>query len=225
MAGEPAGNRRAQQAAATQEQLLRAARDVFEERGYLGTSVGAITERASTAHGTFYLYFRNKEDVFCQVMTGVAADLMQEATAPWEEDPRQGIETGMRGFLRVFEEHAGLWRCLLEGIFQSDSIHDVWLDIRKGFLDRLAAVLRVEQEAGRVRDLDPVLTANALGAMTEWFAFTHLVMHQPPPGPAAQERAAEVLGDLWFHAVWGTGPSAEDAAQRHRADEEPGEDR
>jgi AcrR family transcriptional regulator len=196
-------NKRQQQAAATQDQLLAAARDVFEERGYRATTVGAITERARTAHGTFYLYFRNKEDACCRVMTDAADDLLREASAPWEEDPRSGIETGMRGFLKVFVQHAGLWRCLLEGIFQSPRVHDVWLEIRQGFIDRLAAVFRAQQERGGIRDLDPVLAANALAAMTEWFAFTHLVMGQPPAGPDAQDEAAEMLTDLWYHAIWG----------------------
>ena len=58
-----AGVKRQERAAATQSQLLEAAREVFCERGYQATSVAAITDAASTAHGTFYLYFRNKEDV------------------------------------------------------------------------------------------------------------------------------------------------------------------
>ena len=71
--------KRQQQAAATQEQLLDAARDVFAERGYQATTVGAITTRANTAHGTFYLYFRNKQDAFAAVMTSVTDELYREA--------------------------------------------------------------------------------------------------------------------------------------------------
>ena len=67
-------NPRHQQAAATRRQLLDAAREVFEARGYRATTVGGITDRASTAHGTFYLYFRNKEDAFCQVIESVIVD-------------------------------------------------------------------------------------------------------------------------------------------------------
>jgi AcrR family transcriptional regulator len=210
VAGDGSVSKRQRRAAATQEQLLVAAREVFEERGYLATTVGAVTERAQTAHGTFYLYFKNKEDVFANVMTGVAGDLLREASAPWAEDPRLGIEAGMRGFLRVFEEHAGLWRCLLEGIFQSPKVRDVWLEVREGFVGRLAEVFRAQQRRGGVRDFDPVLAANAMGAMTEWFAFTHLVMDQPPAGPGAQDRAAELLTDLWYHAIWGVVPGDRD---------------
>jgi AcrR family transcriptional regulator len=198
--------KRKQQAAATQEQLVLAARDVFEERGYQATTVGAITERAQTAHGTFYLYFKNKEDAFCEVMAGAAAELAAEAAVTWGPDPRTGLADGMRGFLRVFEEHGGLWRALLEGSFQSPRVMEVWFEIRQGFVDRLTRLLDQQRRAGVIRDVDPVLVANALGSMTEWFAFTHLVMQHPPTDESSRDRAAEVLADLWYHAVWGAPP-------------------
>ena len=37
---------------------------VFAERGYHGTAVKDITEAAGISVGTFYLYFKNKEDLF-----------------------------------------------------------------------------------------------------------------------------------------------------------------
>ena len=92
-------SKRQQQAAATQEQLLDAARAVFGERGYQATTVGAITTRANTAHGTFYLYFRNKQDVFAGVMTSVTDELYREADlASSASDPRAALE----GILRQF---------------------------------------------------------------------------------------------------------------------------
>ena len=72
------GAKRQERAAATQQQLLEAARAVFTERGYQGASVAAITDAASTAHGTFYLYFRNKEDVFAQVMATAMDELYKQ---------------------------------------------------------------------------------------------------------------------------------------------------
>lgn len=50
--------KRQKRAVATSEQLLIAAREVFQTNGFQGTTVGAITDAAATAHGTFYLYFR-----------------------------------------------------------------------------------------------------------------------------------------------------------------------
>src|SRR3954468_18368967 len=78
--------KRQQQAAATQEQLLDAARDVFAERGYQATTVGAITTRANTAHGTFYLYFRNKQDAFAQVFATIADQIRERSRAGLSDD-------------------------------------------------------------------------------------------------------------------------------------------
>ena len=44
--------------------LLAAARDVFAERGYAAATVDDVVARAGVARGTFYLYFKDKRDVF-----------------------------------------------------------------------------------------------------------------------------------------------------------------
>ena len=96
---EPAGSRQ-EQAAATRRLLLDAAGAVFEERGFKATTVGAITGRANTAHGTFYLYFRNKEDAFCQVIESVIVDeLAATVVVPLDDAPRRAMEEGIRAFL------------------------------------------------------------------------------------------------------------------------------
>jgi AcrR family transcriptional regulator len=208
----PHVTKRQLQAAATREQLLGAARDIFGERGYQATTVGAITDRASTAHGTFYLYFKNKEDAFCRVMEVVTDELYSEARVEWSLSPQQGIERSMSGFLRVFADNTSLWRALLEGMLQSATIEDLWLGVRRQFVDRLASAFAEQQRESHVRGFDPVLAAHALGAMAEWFAFTHLVLDEPPAGAGSRDAAATVLADLWVHAIYGDltapGPAA-----------------
>lgn len=50
--------------AARREVILDAARRVFAERGFRGTTIADIAEEAHIALGTIYLYFASKEDVF-----------------------------------------------------------------------------------------------------------------------------------------------------------------
>ncbi|MCB9389581.1 MAG: helix-turn-helix transcriptional regulator [Acidimicrobiia bacterium] len=47
----------------TLRKLLRSGAAVFEEQGYHAARVDDIVARAKTSHGTFYLYFTNKEDL------------------------------------------------------------------------------------------------------------------------------------------------------------------
>src|SRR5207249_1763842 len=48
----------------TKARLLDAGRHVLSERGYLAARVDDVVRVAEMSHGTFYLYFANKEDLF-----------------------------------------------------------------------------------------------------------------------------------------------------------------
>jgi AcrR family transcriptional regulator len=207
VAHQPTGNLRQRQAAETRLQLLTAACEIFEERGFQGASVGAITERASTAHGTFYLYFKNKEDAFCCVMEVVIIDeLAAAAQSPAEGPPRQVIEHVLRGFVSAYTPHVGLWRAVLEGALISPRVRQLWLELRHVFIDRVTAGLEAGQAVGTIRPLDPILAAHALAAMVEWFAFTHLELNTPPARESL-DGAIMVLADLWYHAIFGEVPA------------------
>jgi AcrR family transcriptional regulator len=177
---------------------------VFSERGYQATTVGAITERACTAHGTFYLYFKNKEDAFAQVVGDVFDQLYVESETRWAGDgPASGVHDVVARYLSIYVEHKALWRSLLEAVLSNPSIEQTWLAMRRRFVDRMAAGLTRLRAEGRVRPFDPVMSAYVLSGMTEWFAFTHLVLGEPPPGDAAVDEAAAIVADLFVHAVYG----------------------
>ncbi len=200
-------NKRKLQAAATRQRMLEAAREVFETRGYQAASVATITKAADTAHGTFYLYFKNKDDAFVQVVADVAEQMRRESRARLSDDRFEGIEGVIRGFLVVFAEHAPLWRALLEGMMQSPAVEQAWRDVADVFIDRIAHRIEREQQVGAVRaNLDARASAQALAAMTEWFAFRRLTRTEVASA-AQREReiddTAMTLTDLWYHAVYG----------------------
>src|SRR6476646_148098 len=78
--GAPARDRRAQ-GSATRQRLLDAGLDVFADRGYHAARVDDIVRVAETSHGTFYLYFANKEELLRDLATVCATDLRQAAGA------------------------------------------------------------------------------------------------------------------------------------------------
>ncbi|MCU1379230.1 MAG: hypothetical protein JWN29_2213 [Acidimicrobiales bacterium] len=197
-------SKRQAQAAATRELLLTTAHAVFAERGYQATTVGAITSAANTAHGTFYLYFRNKEDVFAKVVESVVLEMYDHT---WSVEHRSGsprdvLERTLRGYLEVFVRHAGIWRCLLEGAFTTPSIEAAWRELRGGFITRVGQSLTDLLEAGLIRDVAPDVTANALGGMVEWAATTQFVLRMPPVADTTFEETVATLTDLWYHALF-----------------------
>jgi AcrR family transcriptional regulator len=71
----PAGTRVLRsQGRKTRRKLLDAAMIAFDQRGYYDTRVNDVVEIAQTSHGTFYLYFSNKEDLLRSLVTEAGAD-------------------------------------------------------------------------------------------------------------------------------------------------------
>lgn len=52
---------------ATRAAVMRAATGLFSERGYKGTSVRAIVEKAGASMGSFYHHFRDKADLYVRI--------------------------------------------------------------------------------------------------------------------------------------------------------------
>ena len=59
----------------TLRRLLEAATVVFDERGYHAARVDDIVRVANTSHGTFYLYFSSKEDLFRALLADVNREM------------------------------------------------------------------------------------------------------------------------------------------------------
>ena len=73
--------RRAVKRQNNRDAILDAARDVFAEIGYGGTTVRDIIRRTNLASGTFYNYFNSKEAVFNALSDENGAELRQRATS------------------------------------------------------------------------------------------------------------------------------------------------
>jgi AcrR family transcriptional regulator len=196
----------------TRRQLLAAARVTFGERGYGGTTVAAITEQADTAHGTFYLYFRNKEDVFVHVISDVLEDLYRESFAPVEEldegfDPLV-LRQRIAAFLAVVALHGRLWRALLEGALASPVIEEHWMAGRLRFREAIAERWRHRQHIGTIDiDFDVAVAADALGSMLEWYAFGGAAFDRSASSrtgpPVDDERVIDTLTQVWMSVVRG----------------------
>src|SRR6202012_4529114 len=74
--GAPAQDRELRaQGRETVRKLLDAGTIEFEERGFSGVRVDDVVRRAGISHGTFYLYFSNKEDLFKALLRDALRDM------------------------------------------------------------------------------------------------------------------------------------------------------
>ncbi|OYP38847.1 TetR/AcrR family transcriptional regulator [Rhodopirellula sp. MGV] len=78
------------------ENLISAVCQLILERGYGGTSVGAICDRASVSKGSFFHHFQSKQDAACSSldhwMTAVQERARQSGFAD-QPDPRERLMT------------------------------------------------------------------------------------------------------------------------------------
>lgn len=100
----------------TMRKLLDAAMVAFDQRGYHATRVNDVVEIAKTSHGTFYLYFANKEDLLRALVTEAAAEaqklydalstLPADGGAPKWED----VYAWIRAYSELWTRYAPLFR-------------------------------------------------------------------------------------------------------------------
>ena len=71
----------------TRKKLIEAARQIVSERGLAGTQVEEITKLCGVSKGTFYTYFKRKEDVVYAICWGKFDEIRDAALASREPFP------------------------------------------------------------------------------------------------------------------------------------------
>jgi AcrR family transcriptional regulator len=100
----------------TVRRLLEAGRAEFEEAGLQGARVEDIVRRAKTSHGTFYLYFANKDDLFRTLLRDALVDMSSIAddfpVVTSNEAGRTALRRWVHSFSEVYAAHAVVIRIL-----------------------------------------------------------------------------------------------------------------
>ena len=128
--GRPAQDRELRaQGRQTVRRLLEAGLAEFDERGFQAVRVDDIVRRARTSHGTFYLYFSNKDDFFKALLRdalhdmGVITDAFPVVTR--NDAGRAALRQWVHTFCETYAAHAAVIRILS----QADVVgEDVWGD-------------------------------------------------------------------------------------------------
>lgn len=125
----------------TQARLLQAGLQVLGERGYQATRVDDVVRVADTSHGTFYLYFENKDALF-RALAHTAADEMAalaDELGPVGPDAAglQELRNFLGRFAETYERHGAVIRAWAENQVDDPALITLGLDTFGG----IAAVL------------------------------------------------------------------------------------
>jgi AcrR family transcriptional regulator len=179
--GRPAGARgaAAPDAAATREmraqgrktmrRLLDAGMRVFADRGFHAARVDDIVRAARTSHGTFYLYFTNKEDLLRALATECGLELSALAGTLGPVGPDEEGYAELRAFLgrffATYRRYGPVIRAWMEGHVEDRAVSALGV---RSFTEIAEALGRRLRECGAVGDDAAV---SALMAMLERFAY------------------------------------------------------
>src|SRR6266496_4268078 len=113
----------------TVRRLLEAGLAEFDERGFQAVRVDDVVRRAKTSHGTFYLYFANKEDLFKTLLRDALHDMgiiTGEFPVVTRNDAgRAALREWIRRFCDTYAAHATVIRILSQAELVGE---EVWGD-------------------------------------------------------------------------------------------------
>lgn len=167
-AGRP--RTKAAQRDATRSALLRAARELFAQRGYAAVGTEEIVQRTGLTRGALYHHFRaGKEELFRAVLVEIAAETLQQVAreAGAAGDPWEALVRGSEAFLDACATPEVQQIMLIDG--PAVLGWEVWRAIDADYgLGVIEAAVRRAMEAGRLLPAPADAVAHVLtGALNE----------------------------------------------------------
>jgi AcrR family transcriptional regulator len=140
--GTPARDRELRaQGRATVKRLLDAGMIEFEERGFHGVRVDDVVQRAGISHGTFYLYFANKEDLFKALLRDALHDMEVIAgdfpVVTRDEAGITVLRRWVRQFFDVYADHATVIRILSQADLVPEEVYGDGLQMMFGISEAM----------------------------------------------------------------------------------------
>jgi AcrR family transcriptional regulator len=100
----------------TVRKLLEAGLAEFDEKGFTAVRVDDVVSRAEISHGTFYLYFSNKDDLFKTLLQDALDDMKtvgdEFPVVTRNESGKTALRNWVHRFCDVYAAHASVIRIL-----------------------------------------------------------------------------------------------------------------
>lgn len=174
----------------TRERIVRAAMELFAEKGFHATSVADIGDRAGIQRGALYYHIGSKEELLFQIRRGYTQLMFDAATAVADSDaePMAKLRTLIRDHVRLILEHQHEVTIALRdaGALTAEREADLQV-LRDGIQRTWQRVFDAGVAAGVLRTGDHVVT-NSIVAMlnmvSRWYR---------PGGEHTPDQIADIL--------------------------------
>lgn len=186
--------------------IEQAARKLFAERGFHGTTLADITSAAGKSSAVFYRYFDDKEDLLAALAESFLRDVVApsgaEVPMPASAEDGEFFTSVVTGYWNMFKQNIGIMIAVAQLAASQQRFADVQNEFRRFGMDIVAASVRRAQEQGYGADLDPQHTAAAIALLFE--NFTVVVAGTSGLGlEISDTEAIATLSTVWKKTLYG----------------------
>ena len=193
----------------TRAAIEQAARKLFAERGFHGTTLADITSAAGKSPAVFYRYFADKEDLLAALAESFLHDVVTRSGLslhlPDSEDDDAFFTSVVSGYWNIFKQNIGIMIAVAQLAATQQRFAAVQNKFRRFGMDIVAASVRRAQEQGYGTELNPEHTAAAIALLFE--NFTTVFVGPSGPGVLGLEisdaDAIATLSTVWKKTLYG----------------------
>jgi AcrR family transcriptional regulator len=164
----------------TKQQILEAAREVIGQKGFAGTRVSDIVAQAGVAQGTFYLYFKSKQDVVSEIANSIILSQTERIRAFEEVGSRITKEDFVGKIYEVFDSYmiffrnnADIMRVLAMEMDDGPTRNPIFAEIISRIHKAFVHFFEVGRNSGVIKDMDyESISQMAIMAVMQFFFST-----------------------------------------------------
>ncbi|OSC43203.1 TetR/AcrR family transcriptional regulator [Mycobacterium decipiens] len=191
----------------TRQAIEQAARKLFAEHGFHGTTLADITSAAGKSPAVFYRYFTDKEDLLAALAESFLHDVVTPSGwsvhLPESPDDEAFFTAVVTGYWNMFKQNIGIMIAVAQLAATQQRFAAVQNEFRRFGMDIVAASVRRAQDHGYGADLHPEHTAAAIALLFENFTTVFV-------GPSglgldiSDADAVKTLSTIWKKTLYGT---------------------
>ncbi|WP_319448606.1 MULTISPECIES: TetR/AcrR family transcriptional regulator [unclassified Mycobacterium] len=190
----------------TREAIELAARKLFAESGFHGTTLADITSAAGKSPAAFYRYYDDKEDLLARLAESFLHDVVMPSglSVHLPESPQDDkfFSAVVTGYWNMFKQNIGIMIAVGQLADARPRFADLQNEFRRFGIDIVAASVRRAQEQGYGGELDPDHTGAAIALLFENFTAVYL----RPTGlglKISDTDAIATLSTIWKKTLYG----------------------
>lgn len=147
--------RRAQQAAATRQAIIQAARMLFGQHGYQATTLQAIAQQAEVSVPTLYVVFGSKAAILSALVKSAGADedirVLASATFA-ESDPRRQLEMAAHVIRSIQERDADIAELVWQSGNSDPDLAAAWRQMLQQQHTRQSELIETLMQRGALKE-------------------------------------------------------------------------